>query len=77
MLFNAWIVVDALHKIEYEMECPEPVTKLHSALSVMAVVLSSNPAPPGKHTPRRQARQGLGRRASRVFRPCLRLARRT
>ena len=46
MLFNAWIVADALHKLECGIEGPAPATKLHSALTMMEVVLSQGPGPP-------------------------------
>ena len=46
MLFNAWIVADALHRLECGIEGPAPATKLHSALTMMEVVLSQGPGPP-------------------------------
>ena len=44
MLFNAWIVADALHKLECGIEGPAPA-KLHSALSMMAAVPDPDLAP--------------------------------
>ena len=47
MLFNLWIVIDALHRLACAVQGPEPVIPLRSALTAMLFFLQSGPGPPG------------------------------
>lgn len=47
MLFNVWIVIDALHRLACAAQGPEPVIPLRSALTAMLFALQSGPGPPG------------------------------
>ena len=49
MLFNMWIVIDALHRLACAVQGPEPepVIPLRSALAAMPFFLQSGPGPPG------------------------------
>ena len=47
MLFNAWIVIDALHRLACAVQGPEPAIPLRSALAAMPFFLQSGPGPPG------------------------------
>ena len=46
ILFNAWIVVDALHRLACAPRRTRPSVKLRSALEVMLKVLRTGPGPP-------------------------------
>ena len=47
MLFNLWIVIDALHRLACAVQGPEPAIPLRSALTAMLFFLQSGPGPPG------------------------------
>ena len=47
MLFNTWIVIDALHRPACAVQGPEPAIPLRSALTAMRLFLQSGPGPPG------------------------------
>ena len=46
MLFNAWIFVDAMHRLDCEVYRTRPAIKLHSALTAMSKIPCSGPGPP-------------------------------
>ncbi len=46
MLFNVWIVIDALHRLACAVQGPEPAIPLRSALMAMPFFLQSGPGPP-------------------------------
>ena len=47
MLFNMWIVIDALHRLACAVQGPEPAIPPRSALAAMPFFLQSGPGPPG------------------------------